>query len=94
MLIKDFLVELKALDPRLDIIENPNCPGLSNIKLEGKDICPIPSEEIREESDANYSYTFPNGHMARHNSRADVLQKVNHILEYIKTEEGKEVLFD
>lgn len=94
MLTKDFLVELKTLDSRLDIVENPNCPGLSNIKLEGKDICPIPSDEIQEESNPNYSYTFPNGHMARHNSRADALNKVNHILEYIKTDEGKEVFFD
>ena len=93
MKTSDFLKELKEIDARLDIIENPNCPGLSNIKLEGRDICPVPSEDIREESDPNYSYSFPNGYIARHNSRQDALNKVHHTLEYIKTEEGREVFF-
>ena len=67
---------------------NPNREGLSNIKLNGKDVCPVPSEEIREEYDPNYTYTFPNGLSAPHNSVEMALARVNNILEQIKDEEN------
>lgn len=93
MKTSDFAKELKELDPRLTVDPNPNRPGLSNIKVEGKDICPIPSDEIKEETDPHYFYTFPNGMMAAHNSRQEALVKVQKILDYIKTQEGREVFF-
>lgn len=89
----EFKEELKALDSRLDIVENPNRPGLSNIKIDGKDICPVPSENIYEEPDNNYRYEFPNGMSARHKSRSEALAQVMSTLELIKTEEGKSIFF-
>lgn len=93
MKTSDFEKELQKLDPRLAIIANPNRPGLANIKLDGSDVCPVPADDIREESDPNYTYVFPNGMMARHNSRKDALEKVQQVLDYIKTDEGREVFF-
>jgi hypothetical protein len=89
----DFEKELQKLDPRLSIVANPNRPGIANIKLDGKDVCPVPADDIKEEADPNFTYTFPNGMIARHNSRADALTKVQQTLDYIKTDEGREVFF-
>ncbi len=93
MTTKDFEVELKAIDPRLAIIENPNRIGLSNVKLDGRDICPVPSDEIKDEPDNNYRYEFPNGMSARHKSKAEVLAQVEQILDMVKTPEGAETFF-
>lgn len=76
MKTSDFEQELKKIDPRLEIVVNPNRPGLSNVKLSGQDVCPVPSDDIREESDPNYTYTFPNGMIARHKSMAEVRDMV------------------
>lgn len=94
MKTKDFAEELKKLDDRLEIIPNPNRAGLSNVKLGGKDICPVPSEDIREEIDHSYRYEFPNGMMARHNSRQEVLGRVKQVLESIKTPDGYNSFFN
>jgi len=94
MKINDFIKELKAIDERLDIVPNPRRLGLSNIKLDGRDICPVPSEEIREEADNNYRYIFENGMSARHNSRQEALAKVETILNFIKTPEGHDTFFE
>lgn len=88
-----FKAELQKLDSRLDIIDNPNRPGLSNIKLDGRDICPVPSNEIYDEPNNNYRYEFPNGMSARHKSISEALAQVNATLEMIKTEEGKSIFF-
>lgn len=89
----DFEKELKAMNKDLEIVENPNRPGLSNIKLKGIDICPVPSDEIKDEPDPKYTYTFPNGMIARHKSRVEALGQVNQVLEAIKTPEGKRDFF-
>jgi len=94
MTTSDFALELKKLDPRLEIVSNPNRPGLSNIKLDGKDICPVPSDEIKDEPDNSYRYEFPNGMSARHKSRSEALAQVEQVLEMIKTPEGHELFFD
>lgn len=93
MKTKDFELELKAIDPRLAIIENPNRIGLSNVKLDGRDICPVPSDEIKDEPDNNYRYEFPNGMSARHKSKVEVLAQVEQILDMVKTPEGAETFF-
>lgn len=89
----EFEKELKALDPRLAIIPNPNRPGLSNVKLDGIDVCPVPSEEIKEEPDPGYRYMFPNGMTAPHKSRSEVLDRVKKMLEMIETPEGKDIFY-
>lgn len=93
MTSKEFELELKALDERLTVTENPNRPGLSNVKLDGNDVCPIPTHDLRDKPDRNYVYLFPNGMEARHNSREDALAKVNAILKMIQTPEGRDAFF-
>ena len=94
MQTKDFEKKLKELDSRLSIVENPNRPGLSNIKLDGRDICPVPSGEIKEEADPTYFYTFPNGAQGRHKSQKEALAMVEHTIEFIKTDEGKATFYE
>lgn len=94
MKTSDFELELKKLHPDLSIVPNRNNPGLSNIKFNGKDICPVPSDLIKEEPDPFYMYTFQNGMPARHKSRSEALAQVNHVLNLVKTEEGKDLFFD
>ena len=94
MKTQEFLKELKALDNRIEIIENPNRPGLSNVKIYGTDICPLPSEEIKDEPDNSYRYEFPNGMSARHKSRVEVLAQVKAVLEMINTKEGSDEFFN
>lgn len=91
--IPDFENELKAIDPRLTVIPNPNRKGLANIKLEGRDVCPIPSEEIFDKPDVGYKITLPNGWEAQHKSREEALARVNSILEMVKTQEGSDQFF-
>lgn len=93
MTSKDFEQELKALDPRIEVIPNPNRPGLSNIKILGRDICPIPTGEIYDEPNNDYRYEFPNGMSARHKSKSEALVQVQTILELIKTPEGHDSFF-
>lgn len=93
MKTQEFELELKKLDPRLSIIENPNRPGLSNVKLDGRDVCPVPSDIIKDEPDNGYRYEFPNGMSARHKSKSEVLAQVHQILEMVKTPEGVETFF-
>lgn len=94
MKTKDFETELQKLDARLAIVPNPNRSGLSNIKLDGRDVCPVPSDEIREEPDNNYRYTMPNGMQPRHKSRSEALAQVETILNLIKTTEGFSTFFE
>lgn len=90
----DFIEELKKIDPRIEVRENPNRPGLSNVFLDGEDIIPIPSVEIKDEPDPNYTYTFPNGMIARHKSRQEVLDRLNSIFKLLETEEGRADFYD
>lgn len=84
---------MKALDPRLEIRDNANRLGLANVMLDGRDIIPCPTSDIREEPDPTYFYVFPNGMQGRHKSRTEILDRVKYTLDLIKTEEGKEVFF-
>lgn len=94
MKTSDFEIELKKIDSRLSIVPNPNRAGLSNIMIDGKDVCPVPSNEIRDEIDHNYRYEFPNGMSARHKSKSEALAHVHQTLELIKTEEGANQFFN
>ena len=89
----DFAVELMKLDPRISVVPNPNREKLSNIKLDGSDICPIPRYEIKENRDAGYCIELPNGAMIPHKSRTEALSMVHNILETIKTEDGADQFF-
>lgn len=73
MTTHDFEKELKVIDARLSIVQNRNFPELANIKLNGKDVCPIPFPEIREETDPTFQMTFPNGMCRPHRSKTEAL---------------------
>jgi hypothetical protein len=89
----DFEKELKAIDPRLTIIRNPNRPQIANIKLEGRDVCPIPAEEIFDQPDPGYKITLPNGWEAQHKSRPEALARVHSILDMIKNPDNADAFF-
>ncbi len=82
--VEDFEVELKQIDPRLSIVKNPNRRNIANIKLDGQDVCPIPGDEIREESDPNYTIELPNGTFVKHRSKTEAIALVRHTLNIIK----------
>ena len=88
-----FQEELLKLDERLTVVKNPNYPQLANIKLDGINICAIPSGEIKEEVDRSYTVTFTNGFVSKHRSRPEALAIVNSTLESIKTSDGKEIFY-
>lgn len=93
MTIQEFEQELKAIDPRLSIVQNPNFPQMANIKLNGKDITPIPSEEIREEEDPTYTMTFPNGMCRPHRSRKTALALVHDTLKKLEDKDYHDAFF-
>lgn len=90
----DFADEVMKIDPRLTVVPNPNYQGkLANIKLDGRDICPIPGDIILEEPDPGYTITFPNGYVCKHRSRREALAMIHDRLEMIKTPEGADLFF-
>ena len=89
----DFAEEITKIDPRLTIQVNANRPGLANIMLDGKDVCPIPQFEIFEETDPGYKITFPNGWTAVHKSRKEALDQIHSTLELIKDKDGADRFF-
>lgn len=89
---KDFEKELQELDSRITIVPNPNRSNLANIKINGRDVCPIPMD-IREEPDPKYVITLPNGFVVMHRSKRDATALVKSRLELIKTEEGANEFF-
>lgn len=91
--IPDFENELKAIDPRLSVVQNPNNPLFANIKLDGVDVCPIPPEEIRDEPDPSYTVIAPNGWKMKHKSRVEALGQVHDILDKIKNPEFHDIFF-
>ena len=96
--IPDFLNELKAINPDIEIVVNPhrrpneeNRIGISNIKLWGQDICPIPDEDIFDEPNDTYGYIFPNAvRVSRFRTRPEAIGMVQHVLEQVKTKDGKD----
>lgn len=93
MKTSDFLLELQAIDPRVTIRPNANRPGLSNVFIGDGEVCPCPSEDIYDEPSASYVYEFPNGMVARHKSRNEVLDRVRDVLRKIEDPAEAEVFF-
>jgi len=89
----DFQEEVMKIDPRLTIVQNPNRSNIANIKLDGTDICPIPSHEIRDNPDPTYTMELPNGSTAMHRSRQEALILIQTTLERVKTPEGSDSFF-
>lgn len=93
MQVKDFEKKLKEISPLLEVVPNPNRPGLSNIKYDGRDVCPIPSDIIKEEPDDGYRYTFPNGMSAPHTYTVQALARVHRLLELLEDPEFKDTFY-
>jgi len=93
MTTNKFLEEIKKLDPRFSIIENPNRPGLSNILFEGKnyDLPVISSVEVKEEIDQTHRYEFPNGMSARHHSSPEIITRLE---DFLKNFDSMKELYD
>lgn len=89
----DFENELRDLDSRLTVTVNQNYSQIANIKLDGVDVCPIPSGEIKEEYDPSYTVTFHNGFVSKHKTRPEALAITKDIIERIKTKEGADAFF-
>lgn len=79
---KELEVKLKELSPDLQVVDNPNRPGLSNILYQGKnyDLPVISTNCIKDEVDKDYRYEFPNGMSARYWSAPEVLNRVKDFL--------------
>lgn len=76
--------ELKELDERIELVPNPNRPGLSNIKISGRDICPVPSEMMQDEHTMDYSYAFPNGMVGKHRTYQEAKDLATSIINRLK----------
>lgn len=92
--VSDLLVELRKIDSRVEIVPNANRPGLSNIMVNGQDICPIPSYELQDEHTSDYIYTFPNDIQAPMKTYGEALEMATRILEKLKDPKIAEEFFD
>lgn len=83
---KDFEVEIRKLDERFSVLENPSRPGLSNIFFAGKnyDLPVISTNDIREEVDQSYRYEFPNGMRSRYWTQSEVTARLEDFLKEYK----------
>lgn len=79
---KELEVKLKELNPGLQVVDNPNRPGLSNILFNGKnyDLPVLSTNCIKDEIDNSYRYEFPNGMSARYWSVPEVLNRIKDFL--------------
>ncbi len=78
----EFEAELKEIDERFSIVENPNRPGLSNIFFMGKnyDLPVISTHLIKDVVDPTHRYEFPNGMMARMWSSVEIIDRLKQFL--------------
>lgn len=93
MKIPDFEMELQEIDPGLAIIDNPNRPGIANIMLNGKDVCPIPSGDIAETPEESRTIALPNGAIIRHRTRPEAIEYVKFTLEQLKDKDKHDAFY-
>lgn len=92
---EELLMELQALDPRLTIAPNQNRPGVSNVFLNGVDICPwVPSAIIQEEPSPTYVYKLPNDSTVPLKTHIQIVEIVKLTLERLKDPKEAEIIFD
>lgn len=87
------LAELKELDARIELVPNPHRPGLSNLKLNGTDICPVPSEWLQNEHTSDYVYMFPNGMYGNMKTYDEAKAITVQLLEKLKDADYAELFF-
>lgn len=89
----NFQEELLRMDPRITVDKNPNYPQLANVKIDGINVCAIPSGEIKENPDPGYTIQFSNGFVAKHRSRLETIALVKSTIESLNTPDGKEIFY-
>lgn len=92
--VEQLLAELQAIDQRVMIVPNENRPGLSNIKVNGVDICPIPQFELQDEHTPDYIYTFPNDMQAPMKTYGEAKELAERFLTKIKDPKTAAEFFD
>lgn len=91
---EDFQKELQLIDPRLLILPNTNRPGVSNLFLNGVDICPwIHSYELQDEHSPEYVYNLRDMPIPLKTTE-EIKEIVKLTLEKLKQPEYSDVLFD
>ncbi len=86
--------ELKEINPSLNLVENPNRPGLSNIMMNGVDIViGIPNDFLQESHSPSYCYTFPNGMSAPFKTYTEAIELTKATLEKLSTNKEFAELF-
>lgn len=77
------------------IVENPNRPGLSNVMLNGNDICiGLPSFELQDEHTPDYTYRFPNGMSAPFKTYTEAKEISTMFLKKLENKEFADEFFD
>lgn len=84
---KQFEQEIRKIDERFSVVDNPNRPGLSNIFFEGKnyDLPVVSTNLIKDEVDFSYRYEFPNGMSARFWSKGEIITRLTDFVANFET---------
>lgn len=87
--------ELQEINPNVRIVENPNRPGLSNVMLNGMDICiGLPSGGLLEEHSEGYVYRMPNSMLLPFKTYSEAKEISKATLERLKNPEFAKDFFD
>lgn len=86
MEIREFVLELKAIDKDLDIIPNEKIDGLGGIYYQGQFLTGCPSKLIFDHPSEGYGVELPNGTYVKHRGRIDLIEIVKGELGRIKTD--------
>lgn len=95
----DFEKKIQAIDPRFTIVpnmnrraDNGNKVGLNNILFEGANYdLSVVADEIKEDIDQNYFYTFPNGYSSRMWCQSEIIGRLE---VFLKDFEKNKELYD
>ena len=82
------------IDSNIVIREHPKLAGLSNIFWCNEEICPCPTFDVRPEQDSRYTYEFPWGTVAEHNSVAKITELLKDKIAFFRSPEYQELLKD
>lgn len=95
MTSKQLEAKLRAeIHDDIRIKEHPTLAGISNVFWRTDEICPCPTFEVKETFDPSYTFEFPNGYVAPHNSIESVTNKVSAYIDFIQSEEGNAMKAD
>lgn len=95
MTSKELETKLRAeISDDIRIKEHPKLVGISNVFWRTDEICPCPTFDIRDTYDASYTFEFPNGYIAPHNSVESVVNKVTDYINFMQSPDGDQFKID